>query len=102
MIKQAQPPEFLSVSEACAIVGIGRTKLYALMSEGRVKARKAGTRTLIESSSLSAWAASLPAATFIRPPMRTRAAYWSGYHDTASEQPQTAREGNLSNTSSLP
>ena len=74
MTKQSQPIEFLSVAEACSIMGIGRTKLYALLSEGRVTARKAGTRTLVEASSISAWAGSLPAATFSSPTACKRAA----------------------------
>ena len=48
MTNQTHRPEFLSVPEACALVGIGRTKLYALLAEGLVTARKAGTRTLVE------------------------------------------------------
>jgi excisionase family DNA binding protein len=73
MLQENQYPEFLSVPEACAIVGIGRTKLYALLSEGLVQARKAGTRTLIEAQSLRAWTASLPAAKFGAPSIRKRA-----------------------------
>ena len=74
MTNQTHRPEFLSVPEACALVGIGRTKLYALLSEGLVTARKAGTRTLVETSSLTAWTASLPMATFSPLPTRKRAA----------------------------
>lgn len=74
MTNQTHKPEYLSVPEACAFVGIGRTKLYALLSEGLVTARKAGTRTLVEAGSLTAWTASLPVATFNPPPIRKKAA----------------------------
>lgn len=74
MSTQIHSRDYLSVTEACAIVGIGRTKLYALLAEGRITARKAGTRTLIEAVSLNAWAASLPVATFSSPPASKRAA----------------------------
>jgi excisionase family DNA binding protein len=74
MTNQTHRPDFLSVPEACALVGIGRTKLYALLSEGLVTARKAGTRTLVETGSLTAWTASLPMATFNPPPLRKKAA----------------------------
>lgn len=74
MNNQIHHPEYLSVAEACSFVGIGRTKLYALLSEGLITARKAGTRTLIEGGSLTAWTASLPVATFNPPPPRKNAA----------------------------
>ena len=72
--QQIHNSEFLSVPDACAMVGIGRTKLYALLAEGQITARKAGTRTLIERASLTAWAAALPAATFRAPAPRLPAA----------------------------
>jgi excisionase family DNA binding protein len=39
--------EGLSVSEACAVAGIGRTKIYQAIAEGSLRARKCGKRTLI-------------------------------------------------------
>jgi hypothetical protein len=63
-MQQAKPLEFLSVNDACTAACIGRTKLYSLLTEGHITARKMGTRTLIEASSLQKWAASLPVATF--------------------------------------
>jgi excisionase family DNA binding protein len=65
-----QPPEFLSVNEAMAKAKLGRTKLYRLLSEGRITARKSGSRTLIEAESLAAWAKSLPVATFKNSPLQ--------------------------------
>jgi hypothetical protein len=43
-----------TIPEACAATGIGRTKLYAEISAGRVHTKKVGTRTLIIVESLVA------------------------------------------------
>jgi hypothetical protein len=43
-----------TIQEACAATGIGRTKLYAEISAGRVHTKKVGTRTLIIVESLVA------------------------------------------------
>lgn len=59
--------EFLSVNEAMEKAKVGRTKLYRLLSEGALRARKSGSRTLIEAESLAAWANTLPVATFRAP-----------------------------------
>lgn len=56
-MKAAYPqPEPLaySIAEACRVTSIGRTRLYALIAEGRLEARKIGRRTLITASSLRA------------------------------------------------
>ena len=50
------------IAEACAALGIGRTRLYALIAEGRIEARACGGRTLIPADSLRAFLASLPPA----------------------------------------
>ena len=50
------------ISDACAALGIGRTRLYALIAEGRIEARACGGRTLIPADSLRAFLASLPPA----------------------------------------
>jgi excisionase family DNA binding protein len=52
--------EGLSISEACAFAGIGRTKIYQAISEGSLKARKCGKRTLILRDELRQFLASLP------------------------------------------
>ena len=39
--------EGLSISEACAVAGIGRTKIYQAITDGNLKARKCGKRTLV-------------------------------------------------------
>ena len=53
-------PLAVSISEAVRIVGLGRTSLYAAIAAGTLKTRKAGRRTLIETSELTRFLASLP------------------------------------------
>lgn len=47
-------PLAYSVSEACRVSSLGRTRLYQLIGEGRLEARKIGRRTLIPAASLRA------------------------------------------------
>lgn len=47
-------PLAYSISEACRITSIGRTRLYGLIAEGRLEVRKIGRRTLIPAASLRA------------------------------------------------
>ena len=54
--------EGLSVTEACAIAGIGRTKIYEAISSGALKARKFGKRRIILRSDLQAFLVGLPEA----------------------------------------
>ncbi|MHC4053397.1 helix-turn-helix domain-containing protein [Bradyrhizobium sp. 25ACV] len=54
--------EGLSISEACAMAGIGRTKVYEAIASGHLKARKCGTRTLILRDDLRRFLNSLPSA----------------------------------------
>ena len=54
--------EALSISQACKVAGIGQTRLYAAIADGRLKARKFGKRTLILRSDLLAFLAALPLA----------------------------------------
>lgn len=49
-----------SIKESANILGIGVTKLYAEIREGRLQARKFGKRTLISSEALASWLNSLP------------------------------------------
>jgi excisionase family DNA binding protein len=44
-----------TIAEACAAIGIGKTSLYALISEGKLKAIKAAGRRLILRSDLEAY-----------------------------------------------
>ena len=52
--------EGLSISEACRVAGIGRTKIYEAISDGRLKARKLGKRTLVLRADLQSFLANLP------------------------------------------
>ncbi len=47
-------PLVYSVNDACQISSLGRTRLYELIKEGRIKTNKIGRRTLISASSLKA------------------------------------------------
>ena len=47
-------PLAYSVADACRVSSIGRTRLYQLIGEGRLHARKIGKRTLIPAASLRA------------------------------------------------
>jgi excisionase family DNA binding protein len=55
--------EALSISEVCATVGIGRTKVYEAIGNGDLKARKVGNRTLILKDELRQFLESLPLST---------------------------------------
>jgi excisionase family DNA binding protein len=50
----------LSVDEAARRAGVGRGFLYQEIGKGRLRARKAGRRTLIALTDLAAWLESLP------------------------------------------
>jgi excisionase family DNA binding protein len=52
----------MSVVEFCHTYGIGRTTAYAEIREGRLRARKAGRRTIITEDDGEAWLSSLPTA----------------------------------------
>jgi excisionase family DNA binding protein len=54
------PRAALRVSEACASLSISRSKLYEELAAGRLKALKAGSRTLIPTKSIDDWLNSLP------------------------------------------
>ena len=47
-------PLAYSIADACKVSSIGKTRLYALIKEGRLEARKIGKRTLIPAASLRA------------------------------------------------
>lgn len=50
----------LTINEASSALGIGRSKLYELIADGKLTPRKLGRRTLISLEELQAFAASLP------------------------------------------
>ncbi len=43
-----------TITEACHSIGIGRSKLYELIGQGRIQIRKIGMRTVIPAESLRA------------------------------------------------
>jgi excisionase family DNA binding protein len=49
------PPLTVRVRDACRLTGIGRSKLYMLISEGHIEVRKVGSMTLIPMRSLEAF-----------------------------------------------
>jgi excisionase family DNA binding protein len=49
-----------SIAEVKAELGIGQTKLYALIKEGKIKTHKIGARTIIKAESLKDFLDSLP------------------------------------------
>jgi excisionase family DNA binding protein len=50
----------LTVAAFCKAYGVGRTFAYRQIKEGRLVARKAGTKTLIERDQAEQWLRSLP------------------------------------------
>jgi len=51
--EQTQPLA-VTVREACRLTGIGRTLLYDMIRDGRVKALRLGRRRLVTTASLNA------------------------------------------------
>jgi excisionase family DNA binding protein len=51
-----------SIEDAAKIAGVSRTFLFGEIRDGRLIAKKAGSRTLIPTENLKAWMDSLPAA----------------------------------------
>jgi excisionase family DNA binding protein len=47
ILRKYMEPIAVSISDATKIIGCGRTKLYELVAEGKLPARKLGTRTLV-------------------------------------------------------
>jgi excisionase family DNA binding protein len=52
--------EALSIAEVGAAAGLGRTKVYEAIAEGKLRARKCGKRTLVLRDDLREFLASLP------------------------------------------
>lgn len=51
-INGALEPIAYSIADACRVTSIGKTRLYQLINEGKLEARKIGGRTLIPADSL--------------------------------------------------
>ena len=52
----------LTIEDAVKTSGLARSRLYILLAEGKIEARKAGRRTLIVGDSLRRYLESLPLA----------------------------------------
>jgi hypothetical protein len=61
-VQHEPTPAMHPIANACRIGGIGRTKLFELIRDGRVDARKLGRRTLITDTSLREFLDGLPRA----------------------------------------
>lgn len=62
MVELTIIPIAFRVPAACAAAGISRTRLYELISEGKIEAKACGGRTLIMAKSLADFIAGLPSA----------------------------------------
>ena len=49
----------VSILQACAMLGIGRSKLYETINAGKLETVKLGTRTLVRVASIKAFSDSL-------------------------------------------
>ena len=54
-------PIALGVKDAVAFIGLSRSRLYELISEGQIEARKLGARTVVPTASLRAFVENAPA-----------------------------------------
>jgi excisionase family DNA binding protein len=61
-VHRHSPPSvhLVHVEEAARRAGVGRGFLYQQIGQGRLRARKAGRRTLIALTDLAAWLEALP------------------------------------------
>jgi excisionase family DNA binding protein len=50
-----------TISQACRLAAIGRTKLYELIASGEIPVRKIGRKTLVAAADLRDWVERLPA-----------------------------------------
>jgi excisionase family DNA binding protein len=60
--KSSDQPWAMSVEEAAGFLGVGRTSVYAAIADGRLKARKLGSRTLVLTDDAKSFLESLPRA----------------------------------------
>lgn len=58
-MKNKENPPCLSISETCALLGLGRTKLYQIIGSGTLPAKKIGKRTVIIRDDLDAFLSNL-------------------------------------------
>ena len=53
-------PLAFSIPAACKVAGVGRTKLYAAIASGALRARKNGAKNVILREDLQSWLRNLP------------------------------------------
>jgi len=53
-------PFAVSIADAVRMVGLGRSSLYAAIASGKLKTRKSGRRTLVETVALREFIETLP------------------------------------------
>lgn len=53
-------PMVLGVKQAAAFIGLSRSRLYELISDGQIEARKLGARTVVPTASLRAFVEAAP------------------------------------------
>lgn len=58
----AKLPLMMSIADTVDWSGVSRSRLYELIAAGEIEARKAGTRTLVVTSSVIRWLDNLPQA----------------------------------------
>ena len=54
-MEPASPGLLISIREACKLLGIGRSNVYAELQKGRLNAKKLGRRTLIDLRDVQKW-----------------------------------------------
>ncbi len=59
-VLELKPLRLASVRDACDYAKCGQTKLYELLSEGKIEARRMFGKTMIDLDSVDAWHHSLP------------------------------------------
>jgi hypothetical protein len=60
-------PAFASIRRWCELSGLGRSVVYVMLGDGRLRAVKAGNRTLIDVQAGLAYLNALPSATIRAP-----------------------------------
>lgn len=60
-MEQVGIPLAVSVPEGARMIGLSKSRMYELIAEGRVEARKIGSRTVIPTASLRALLDAAPA-----------------------------------------
>ena len=59
-----QDDRLLTVTEVCQRLAVSRSRLYELFGQGRIRARKLGTRTVVPEAEVQRFIDTLPPAKF--------------------------------------